>query len=247
MALPAERQPAYVLHKRAFRETSVIVELLTRDFGHIGGIVRGAKGGGRRVHDIELFDQVVVTWRGRGQLVTVLGCESVATRRLTGNLLFAGLYVNELLVKTLNREEPVAALFHDYGEVLARMASGCELEPTLRGFERRLLEELGYGLVFDADVHSGRRIDHGKTYAVVEGEGFRELGGAVGEPTAGDSALVLSGLEIAAIHAGDYRDRRIRRLAKRLFRRALELRLGGRPLAARRLFSARPRPLEANG
>ncbi len=252
MIRAAERQPAYVLHRRAFRETSVIVDLLSRDFGLVGGVVRGIKGPRRRGYDIEPFGEVAATWRGRGQLVTVLRCESVAPRRLAGDVLFAGFYVNELLIKTLRQEEPVAGLFHHYGQALEGMASGEELEGALRVFERRLLEELGYGLVFDVDVRSGRPIDSGKFYRLVDSEGFQEAASAPMQAVGNGSApLVLTGSQVAAIDAGDYADRLVRRAAKRIFRRALEPHLDGRQLTTRRLFAARAalpaREIETNG
>jgi len=175
-----------------------------------------------------------VTWRGNGQLVTVLRSETVAPRRLHGDRLLAGLYLNELLVKTLNQEDPVASVFNHYGEALTQLAAGGILEPTLRIFERRLLDDLGYGLVFDVDVKTGRTIDAVAVYGVVDGEGFRALNG-----TGDHAALVLTGNQIAAIAAGDYRDAAVRQAAKRIFRHALKRHLGDRPLTTRRLFQAR--------
>lgn len=238
----ADRQPAYVLHRRAFRETSAIVELLTRDYGRVGGVARGVKRS-RNVHHIEPFGQVAATWRGRGQLVNVLRTEPLAPCRLGGDALFAGLYLNELLMRTLSHQEPVAALFRHYGEAVSKLATGAPVETALRAFERRLLEELGYGLAFNMDIASGRPIDRVKEYLVVAGEGFREApaNGAVnGAGTARpEDALRLTGAQIAALDVEDYRDAGVRLAAKRVFRGALELRLGGKPLATRKLFGAR--------
>ena len=240
MLPPADRQPAYVLHRRAFRETSAIVELLTRDYGRVAGVVRGIKRPRRGVHHIEPFGQLAATWRGRGQLVNVLRTEPLAAGRLTGDALFAGLYLNELLVYTLSHQEPVAALFQHYGETLRRLASGGGVEPALRVFERRLLEELGYGLGFDVEMDSGRPIDHAKEYLLVEGEGFREVAAGGDAPaTSAASDWTVTGAQIAAVRADDYGAADVRLAAKRVFRRALELRLGGRSLATRQLFEAR--------
>ena len=207
--------------------------------------MRGVKGGRRRRHHIEPFTQVVATWRGRGQLVNVLRCEAVTPVPLGGDRLFAGLYLNELLVRTLSHEEPVAALFECYSDALASLGAGGDLEPILRAFERRLLEELGYGLAFDVDVRSGAPIDAEKAYGVVVGEGFHELrDGLPGSDhrLGGDrqAPLVLSGRQIAAMDTGDYRDHAVRQAAKRVFRRALERRLEGRRLTTRSLFAVRP-------
>ena len=245
--LPAAKdQPAYVLHRRAFRETSMIVELLTQDHGRVGAVVRGAKGGGRRRHSLEPFTEIAVEWRGRGQLVTVFGSESVAAVRLTGDALFAGLYVNELLVKTLEPQEPVEALFRRYSSTLAALAAlpaaelaAHDIEPPLRSFEKGLLDELGYGMVFDADIESGKPIEGGKAYCLADGEGFLEVDGHEGRSSANGDAIVLRGREIAAIANEDFTLPSVRSAAKRVFRRALQQRLGGKRLHTRRLFAAR--------
>ena len=241
MLPPAQGQPAFVLHRRPFRETSAIVELLTRDFGRVSGVARGAKRSRRQGQDIEPFGEVAVSWRGRGQMVTIIRSEPVVPRRLTGDALFAGLYLNELLIKTLSHEEPVFGLFEHYGNVLAQLEG--DLEAALRTFERRLLEELGYGLAFDADVRSRRPIDPGKSYLVVDGEGFREANGERAER----DELLLTGRQIAAIDAQRFAEPGVRSAAKQVFRRALSRRLGGRTLATRQLFAVRNRMAATHG
>ena len=260
MIQPADRQPGYVLHRRAYRESSALVELLTRDFGLIGGVMRGAKRSPRSARDLEPFGRIAVSWRGRGQLVTVLRTETVVRRNLSGDALFAGFYINELLVKTLGREEPVADLFDSYDAAVASLAhfqsstGGLrarrhsstsdgrrrdfgELEPILRTFERRLLDELGYGIAFDVDVANGRPIEPGRLYRVVDGEGFREVDKQEASPED-----VFDGAQIVAMDAGDYRDRDILQGAKQILRRAIAVRLGGKPLVTRRLFMAARQP-----
>ena len=252
MVEPADRQPAYVLHRRAYRESSALVELLTRDFGVVGAVMRGVKRSHKRVHDLEPFGRIAVSWRGRGQLVTLLHAETASRHRLTGDALFAGLYINELAVKTLGREEPVEALFHAYDAAIGALArigppmngDACAvdgesrrsdaLEPILRTFERRLLDELGYGIAFDVDISNGRPIEPGRTYRVVDGEGFRE----VDQAQHAAAARLFDGGQIAAMNAGEYRDPVVLQGAKHVLRRAIALRLGGRPLTTRRLFAA---------
>ena len=256
MTQPAERQPGYVLHRRAYRESSALVELLTRDFGLVGAVMRGVKRSPRSARDLEPFGRIAVSWRGRGQLVTVLRAETVVRRNLSGDALFAGLYINELLVKTLGREEPVADLFDGYDAAIASLAEvqstatgspTCndsstdggerrgydELEPILRTFERRLLDELGYGIAFDVDVANGRPIEPGRLYRVVDGEGFREVDKQETTPV-----KVFDGAQIAAMNAGEFGDRAVLQGAKQILRRAIAVRLGGKPLVTRRLFTA---------
>lgn len=241
MLPPADRQSAYVLHRRAFRETSAIVDLLTLDYGRVSGVIRGVKGARRDGNHIEPFAPVVATWRGRGQLVNLLRCEALGRSALAGEGLFAGLYLNELLVRLLSRDEPVQGLFQHYGEALSRIAAG-GIESALRVFERRLLEELGYGLAFDVDIETGHAIVRGAIYRVVAGEGFGKSvdGSRCRFDTNGHQReLLLTGAQIAAIGADDYADAGVRRAAKQVFRRALDRRLDGRALATRQLFAAR--------
>ena len=237
--LPAAKdQPAYVLHRRAFRETSVIVELLTRDYGRVAAVVRGVKGGGRPRMSIEPFTEIEVAWRGRGQMVTVIGSEAVQATHLTGDALFAGLYVNELLIKTLQPQEPVESVFGHYGTTLTALAVDDDLEPALRRFEKGLLDELGYGLVFDVDIKTGLPIEAHKVYRAVDGEGFHEAGnGGSGAP--GHEAT-WTGAEITAIGNGDFTGARARAGAKQVLRRALRQRLAGKRLNTRQLFARRP-------
>lgn len=239
--LPAAKdQPAYVLHRRAFRETSAIIELLTADFGRVAGVVRGVKGGRRPRYSIEPFTLVSVAWRGRGQLVNILNAEAVAATRLQGDALFAGLYLNELLIKTLEPQEPVATLFCRYADAVAALSANDGLEPALRCFEKGLLDELGYGLAFDVDIGSGAPIEADKVYQAVDGEGFRET--AAGQIRNGaDTDLTLTGTDILAIANEDFGQSRVLGAAKHVFRRALRQRLAGKPLNTRALFAHRPR------
>ena len=238
--LPAAKdQPAYVLHRRAFRETSAIVELLTRDYGRVAAVVRGVKTGGRPRMSVEPFTKIEVAWRGRGQMVTVTGSEAVQATHLTGDALFAGLYVNELLIKTLQPQEPVESVFRRYGNTLTALGVDDDLEPALRRFEKALLDELGYGLVFDVDVKTGLPIEAHKTYRAVDGEGFHETG-AGGSTAAGEHETTLTGAEIIAIGDGDFTGRRARAGAKLVLRRALRQRLAGKRLNTRQLFTRRP-------
>ena len=237
--LPAAKdQPAYVLHRRAFRETSAIVELLTQDYGRVAAVVRGVKGGGRQRMSIEPFTKVEVAWRGRGQMVTVIGSEPVQATHLKGDALFAGLYVNELLIKTLEPQEPVEAVFGAYGATLTALAADENLEPALRLFEKGLLDELGYGLVFDVDVKTGLPIEAHKTYQAVDGEGFHEVANG-GDPRATTREAVYTGAEITAIANGDFTESRARAAAKLVLRRALRQRLAGKRLNTRELFAHR--------
>ena len=227
MTVTVLRQPAYLLHARAYRETSAIIDLLTLEHGRVAGVARGVRGG-RRPQPIEAFCLMEIGWRGTGSLVTVTGREAVQRWHLAGRALFAGMYVNELLVRSLRPAEAVPNLFRAYQVTLGRLASEDDLEPPLRVFEKRLLFELGYAPTFDSESISGAAMVDDRAYVFAEGEGFRVAGAAADD--------TFSGRVLKDIARDRYEATDVRRAAKIILRRALRPHLGPRPLAARELF-----------
>lgn len=227
MTVTVLRQPACLLHARAYRETSAIVELLTAEHGRVAGVVRGVRGG-RRPQPIESFCLLEIGWRGRGSLVTVTAREVVHRWHLTGRALFAGMYVNELLVRSLRPAEAVPNLFRAYQVALERLASEVDLEPPLRIFEKRLLFELGYAPTFDVESVSGEAMVDDRAYVFAEEEGFRVAGTAHRD--------TFPGRVLKEIAHDRYQATDVRRAAKIILRRALRPHLGPRPLAYRELF-----------
>ena len=227
MTAPAQQQPAYVLHRRAYRETSAIVDFLTQDHGRVAGVARGTRGDGRS-RLVEPFSRLAVSWRGKGRLVTVTGCETAHRWRLDGHRLFAGMYLNELMVRVLPVEEAVTDLFRVYEAALAALETEDDIEPTLRMFEKCLLREIGYGLTFDVDAARGEEVRDDAMYEFVDGAGFHAVAG--GTPGAWPGAVLKD------IARDQYESATVRRAAKAILRQALKPHLGDRPLASRELF-----------
>lgn len=169
-------QPAWVIHRRPYGDGGFIVELFTVEQGRIGAVLRGARRrsrGGSGVGLAQPFTPLLVGTSGRGELKTLRRIESVsATIGLDGLSLFSGLYVNELITRLLPRYDPHPALFALYGEVLAQLREP-EAELSLRRFELALLEEVGYGLVFESDAQ-GDALEQGKAYRFDPRQGFIE-------------------------------------------------------------------------
>lgn len=140
----------FVLHQRAFRETSSILELFTRESGRVSVLARGARGVGRRGEGKRpaTFRPYCLAWAGRGELPTLKTLEPLAPAfELRGDAIYAGLYANELLIRLCTRHDPHEELFSVYEVMLERLQSGgIPLDIALRYFERDLLTELGYGL-----------------------------------------------------------------------------------------------------
>lgn len=224
---------AYLLHLRPYRDTSALLELLTPGFGRVGAVARGVRSGGRRGGQwralLQPFTPILVSWSGRGELKTLREIDGRAGLALSGERLYAGLYVNELTLRLLHRDDPHPELFGYYEHCLAALADGDPLEQQLRRYEFRLLNSLGYGLVLDADARSGEPVDADGWYL------FEADRGVVRCPEPGDRPEVFAGRDLLAMAAGEF-DERALRAAKRLCRQALQPLLGAEPLHSRQLF-----------
>ena len=122
-----EQQPAYVLHALAYRETSLLLECLTREHGRLGVVARGVRGERARLKraQLEPFQPLALDLLLRGELATLTAVEAVGTpQRLAGDAGLAGLYLNELVVRLSARQDPLPPLFDAYARTLTRLAGG---------------------------------------------------------------------------------------------------------------------------
>lgn len=152
-----EQQPAFVLHARSYRETSLLLECLTRDHGRVGVVARGVRTERARVQraQLEPFQRLAVDLLQRGELATLVGAETLgAPRRLLGDAGVSGLYMNELVVRLTARQDPQPELFAAYARTLERLAAAEPLAWTLRRFERDLLQAIGYALMLEVEADS---------------------------------------------------------------------------------------------
>ncbi len=224
---------AYVLHRRPYRETSALVELLTLQHGCMSVVGRGLRGGSKRQATLQPFGRILIGCSGRGSLMTLTSVEAAGYRTLVGDALFAGLYLNELVLRLMKHDDAHPAVFVGYEAALDALMAGEDIESALRQFELLLLQESGYEINFEVDAHTQAPIEPTMTYRFEADVGFSKVD-AVAEERA-----VYSGSTIAAIRAGDYSDPAVRRAAKRLMRRALAPHLGERPLRTRSLFAGK--------
>jgi DNA repair protein RecO (recombination protein O) len=239
MAARIQGEAAFALHSRPYRETSAIAELLTLQHGLVSVVARGVRGPrrqrGRGGLSILPFTRLIVSCAGRTQLLTLTSADAVRHHWLTGAALYAGLYVNELVLRLLKHQDPHSELFLGYEATVAGLdVPGADIEPVLRRFEKLLLRESGYELVFDYEASSGQPVEPAGSYRFVPELGFVRAPMAVAEGESDD--LVLSGATLLAIAADDYSNPDNRRAAKRIIRRALVPHLGGRGLHSRTLF-----------
>ncbi len=156
-----EDDTGFVLHARAYRETSLLVEVLSAQHGRIGLLARGvstAKGQVLRAA-LQPLQWIRFSAQQRGELAQLRGAEALdAAPRLVGQAMLAGFYLSELTLRLAPRQDPLPELYLAYGEARARLAVGAGLAWTLRRFERELLSALGLGFELDS-ASDGQPID----------------------------------------------------------------------------------------
>ncbi|WP_342244776.1 DNA repair protein RecO [Pseudomonas sp. OTU5201] len=217
--------PAFVLHSRAYRESSALVDFFTPE-GRLRAVMRGARGKAGTL--ARPFLPLEAEFRGRGELKNVARLEAGGIPNLlAGEALFSGLYLNELLIRLLPAEDAQPALFEHYAVTLQALAANRPLEPLLRAFEWRLLDELGYGFALDSDL-AGQPIAPDGIYRLLPDAGL--------EPVGQLQPGLFHGRELLALADADWSAPGALGAAKRLMRQALAPHLGGRPLVSRELF-----------
>ncbi|HZQ75468.1 MAG TPA: DNA repair protein RecO [Burkholderiales bacterium] len=228
----AEHEPGYVLHTYPYKETSLIVELLTRRFGRVALLARGARRPRSAMRGVLLaFHPLRLSWSLSAELGNLIGAEwGGALRPLAGRGLMCGFYLNELALRLLPRDDPHEALFDAYAEALARLSAGEAPPPVLRGFEKRLLAELGYAPLLDRDAAT-RPIDPGGSYVYEPERGPVPVNGARGDRR-GDS-VVVSGQTLIDLAHDDYERPETREEARLLMRALIAERLHGQVLHTR--------------
>ncbi|UCE30903.1 MAG: DNA repair protein RecO [Burkholderiales bacterium] len=228
-----ENEPAFVLHSHAYRETSLIVELLTREHGRVAVVARGAKRPRSALRSVLLaFQPLQVSWAGQGELRSLIGAEwlgGLAPPR--GRALLCGFYMNELILRLLRRDDPHPALFDGYLRCLGRIgADASMLEPALRQFEWSLLREAGHAPDLRHDAH-GSAIEASRCYRLGAEGGFEPVQ-ADRSPTRAD----YSGAMLLALAEGRVEDAGSPAQAKQLTRAIISRELNGEPLHTRKLL-----------
>lgn len=225
-----EEQPGWVVHRRPWRESSLLIEFFAREYGRVGLVARGARSARSAWRGLaEPFVPLAASWSRRGEMGTLTSLDSIGPRfPLTGRALWCGLYVNELLLRLLERDDPHPRVFDACGSVLAGLASG-EVPQSLllRRFELALLRGMGVAPDFGCDA-AGEAIAADGLYHLQPESGF--------VPVDQTGSGVFSGAAICALEAGTTEDRETAREMRELMRQLIDLQLAGRQLASRRLL-----------
>jgi DNA repair protein RecO (recombination protein O) len=224
--------PGYILHHRPYRDTSRILEVVTRDHGRLSLFAHGVRGPKAKLASIlQPFQMLLFSWTGRGEAAQLTGAESAeSSPPMPPSYLMAAFYLNELLMKLTTRHDPLPSLFDTYHTALEGLRRGAPLEPELRVFEKRLLEALGYGLELGAEARTGKRIEPGEYYHFRPEQGLVATVAAAAGALAGHSLIALANEHLSGQRELDD--------AKRLLQAALAQCLEGRPLATRTVARA---------
>ena len=226
-----ENQDIYILHSYPFKESSLIVDIFSKNYGRISAVAKGA----RRPHSslrgmLQSFQRLEANWSGSQELKTLNSIEwSSPLNTLKGDALVCGFYINELLLRLLPKEDPHEELFNYYDETIRELAQLESLDITLRQFELRLLKELGYEVMLSQDNES-KPIQLNQIYAYEAGSG----------PTLNKKngyAQMVSGQTLYDMAQNDFTRSETQKQSKQLMRYLIAFYLGDKPLNSKKLFS----------
>ena len=226
-----QQQPAFVLHHRPFRDSSQILDIVTRDHGKISLVARGSRGSKSRLAGLlRPFLLLKVSWVARSDLGTLTGAEVAgAPLGLRGDAMLSAFYVNELLLNFLHRHDPQPEIFELYKQVISVLGSTSNIAVSLRSFELELLSLLGYAVNVEHESGTQQDLDPEQPYD------YRVEQGPVPVDRA-DGPLVFSGAILRSIQAQEFDDPRVLRAANRLLREVIAHHLGGKELKSRKVL-----------
>jgi DNA repair protein RecO (recombination protein O) len=229
-----EDEHAYVLHTYPFQDTSVVVEAFTRQHGRIGILAKGARRPKSPLRAALLaFQPLSIAWAGRGELPILVRADWVGRQHvLTGLAMMCGYYLNELLLKLVQRDDAHEGLFDAYDEALRGLAGAEKSQAVLRRFEIALLREIGYALQLECEADADTPIVAERRYVY-----FSERGPIPAETAGpGAGALELQGQTLLDMARGDFTDPRTAAESKVLMRWVIGQHLDQRPLNTRQLL-----------
>jgi len=226
-------QRAFLLHTYAYRETSLIAELYSRESGRVAVIARGARRPRSALRGVLMaFQPLLIGWSGKSELKTLHKAEwQGGYAPLRGLSLICGFYLNELMLKLLPREDPHEQLFEAYATALAQLPGTGDHAAVLRRFERVLLRELGYGLMLDREAGAGDPIRPDGLYRYVP-----DRGPVPAVESDGQSGVELSGQTLIDMSEDRYGDPRTVQQSKALMRALINHCLGAQTLHTRQLL-----------
>lgn len=233
MSTKIETHAAYVLHTRNYRDSSLIVEFFTHNHGRLTTVARGARNVRAQLKKgmLQAFAPMHISCYGQSELQTLTHMDIQTQQTLPGVALFCGLYLNELLLKLLAKQDPHPELFAYYAQTITHLsqAKAGDIAKYLRLFEKKLLSELGYAFQVEACQAQAY-------YRYTTDEGFQCVDDLMRfEKLAKD---VFYGAQLQKIYNEEFHSLEVLSDAKRLFRLAIDDLLDGKVLNSRQVYMA---------
>jgi DNA repair protein RecO (recombination protein O) len=233
-----EAEPGYVLHNHPFKETSLVVEVFTRNVGRLGLVAKGARRPRSALRGtLMAFQPLLLYWSGKSELRLLHRAEWQGGQpQMAGLALICGFYLNELVLKLTQRDDPHAGLYSGYEDALAGLRCGHAPGAVLRRFERRMLADLGYGLTLTEDVE-GCEIDPAANYVYIPERGALPL--PPGQQP-GAAGLQILGRTLLDMARDEYSDPLTAQQSRAIMRLVINHHLGGQTLHTRQLLREAP-------
>ncbi len=232
--IKANLVPCYILHSHKYKETSLLLDVFSKEFGRIGLIAKGANRN-KKQQGIAFnpYQKYLISWVSKSELGTLTEIELVEPMTLLKEYKsLSGFYLNEITIRLLHKHEPHPELFDSYDLTIKKLINDEPEESVLRYFEKTLLQSIGYGLVLDVDVRTGEPIIESKDY-------YYELDfGPSQETVQSRDACKVSGKTLLDLDNECLVSVKEISEAKLLLRKVLSKYLGNKPLASRELYSA---------
>ena len=231
--MKVELHPCFILHQRPYRETSLILDVFSREEGRVPLVAKGVRNKKSKTRSLmQIYQKLLISWSSRGEMGTLTDIETLGDiNHIYGKCLFTAFYMNELLTRLLHSHVPYPDLFDHYEEAISNISDKNE-ENVLRMFEKRMIDSLGYGLILDHDVVSGDEIHEGKQYYYKFDQGPTLV-----KPEQGNY-LEISGKALISLRQNNLRGQETLKEAKRLLQPVIRQHIGPKPLKSRELYKA---------
>lgn len=221
-------QPAYILHQQHYRESSLIIDVLTRDLGRISLIAKGVrKTKSKTAGLLRPFLALSLSFVGKSDLKTLTDVEMVGwPNELPGLALYCGFYINELVCLFLHKDDPHPEVFQDYQTCISQLAQAESYEAALRHFEFNLMDNIGYGVPLEYDAYNDNPIKRDKMYVFDKDKGLME-----------DLKGQFSGGALQAMQQRQFDNSQVLAEAKMLMRTVIDGHLQGKQLKSRSVIN----------
>jgi DNA repair protein RecO (recombination protein O) len=232
--MKVEHTPCYILHSRDYRESSLILEIISREYGRVSIVAKGAKRNKKQQGiNFNIYQKYLMSWVSKSELGTLVDIELASLMNsLKPEQMMAGFYMNEITLRLLHKHESHPELFDSYDSTISKLLNDESEQTLLRYFEKSLLQSLGYGVVLDHDAKTGESIVAEKDYS------YKLDFGPSLETSDTKSGVKVSGKTLIELDNEILSDSKNKNEAKILLRSILNQYLGDKPLASRQLYQA---------